>query len=108
MTETKKTKIEIKKILLQVGDKELRLTVEEAKELHKILGDLVAEKIPSVVIERDIISIPSPVVIPWYPVYPTYPTTWTITCGDISAGDTETSTCGTLYLSTNGTGGNDC
>ena len=103
-----KTKIEIKKLIVQVGDKELRLTVDEAKQLHKILGELVAQPAqPTIVIERDIINIPSP-VIPWYPVYPVtnpYPD-WTITLGDINIlDDGHTNTCGTLYLSTNGTGG---
>ena len=107
-----KTKIEIKKILIQIGDKELRLTVDEAKELHKILGELVAEKVPTVIIEKDIVI--NPVSIPWYPVYPYYPgateyPTWTITCGDVNIlNDGHSTTCGTLYLSTNGTGGDGC
>ena len=115
MSETKKTKIEIKKLLIQIGDKELRLTVNEAKELHKILGELVAEKVPTVIIEKDIII--NPISIPWYPVYPYYPAAtpypdWTITCGDVNINTLEDGhtniTCGTLYLSTNGIGGDGC
>jgi len=54
---------EIKKIVLSVGDKEIELTPDEAKELRKILGDLFGEK------ETTVIPVP-------YPVQPYYP--WTI------------------------------
>ena len=60
---------EIKKIVLSVGDKEIELTPDEAKELRKILGDLFGEK------ETTVVPMPYPV----YPNYPYFGGTWVTT-----------------------------
>jgi len=54
---------EIKKIVLEIGDKEIELTPDEAKELKDVLNNLFGEK--------DIVYIPKP-----YPVYHPYPHWW--------------------------------
>lgn len=50
---------ELKKIVLQIGEKEIELTPDEAKELKKVLGDLFGED--------KTVFVPNP-----YPVYPYY------------------------------------
>lgn len=56
-------KVEISRILLQVGKKEIKLSLEEARELQQILADMLGiEK------HNRITVIPNaPVIIPYYP-----------------------------------------
>lgn len=49
--------VKVKKMVIQLGDKSVDLTIDEAKELHAALAELFEEKVryissPSVVIER--------------------------------------------------------
>lgn len=55
-------KVEVKKVVLKIGDKEIGLSVDEAKELTKLLMDTFGEKEPIKYYER----------VPWYPYYPYY------------------------------------
>jgi hypothetical protein len=64
-------KIEIKKVVIQIGDKEAELTIEQARELKDALIDLLGKK--------ETVYLPaSPVVIerPYYPHYPNWTVTW--------------------------------
>lgn len=71
--------VKIDRIVIRIGDKEIPLSLDEAKELKDILNRTFgAEKTvytpaPLVVIER-----------PYYPTFPTFPNYphWYITCGD--------------------------
>ena len=47
----------IKKVVIQMGDKEVPLTVEDAKKLHVVLDELFGKEVP----------------YPTFPSYPTYP-----------------------------------
>lgn len=65
-----KTNIEIRDITIKIGDVDVRLSVEQAKSLQRILNDLLGDA--------------KPLCLPWYPVYPTYPSYpsypyWTVT-----------------------------
>lgn len=65
-------KIEVSKIVIKIGDKEAELTIEQAKELKDVLGELFGK-------DHERIYIPQP-----YPVYPTpyiYPR-WEVTYTD--------------------------
>jgi hypothetical protein len=68
----------IKKIVLQIGEKEIELSLDEAKELKKILGDLFKEK--------ETVYVPSP-----YPVYPYFPNIWRVTYNPLDNGITYVS-----------------
>ena len=68
-------KVEIEKIIIKVGDKELSLSVDEAKELKTILNELFAEK--------EIVY--SPIIIEKFRRY-VYPH-WEITCGESMGSD---------------------
>jgi hypothetical protein len=97
-------KVSIKKIVLSVGDKEISLSLEEAKELRAILDEVfdnnntiiinpspvvVIPYTPPVVIQPVIQPYSSPYIVPWSPYYPTV--TWQTTYGD-----------NTLYLDAGG------
>lgn len=75
----KEKKIGVSKVVIQMGDKEATLTVEQAKELRDALNALLGEKVVERVVERD----------RWYPYNPynpynpyVYPKYWTVTVGD--------------------------
>ena len=51
----KEGKARISKIVVEIGDKKVEFTLEEAKELAKVLGDMFDEKL---VIERHVIDYP--------------------------------------------------
>jgi hypothetical protein len=63
-------KVEITKITIKVGDKQAELTVQEAKELHRILDEMFKR--------QDVTYVPVYPTLPYYPIYPTW-TYWT-TC----------------------------
>jgi len=77
-------KVEVKKIVLQIGKKEIPLSLDEAKELKNILADIF---------EKPDVYIPYPTYP--YPVYPyryhywtcddTIPTRYTITCNSANS-----------------------
>ena len=57
---------EIKKIVLEINGKEIELSIDEAKELQEMLGDLFGE--------QKYINVPQPYPVAQpYPVYPTPP-----------------------------------
>jgi hypothetical protein len=57
---TKEKKIGVSKIVIQMGDKEATLTVEQAKELRDALNELLGERVVERVIEKQ----------SYYPYYP--------------------------------------
>jgi uracil-DNA glycosylase len=59
--EKKAKEIKVKKIIIAIGDKELSLSLEDAKALKKALGDILRESDTTV----------------W--VYPSYSPSWTYT-----------------------------
>jgi len=64
--------IEISRIVIRVGDTELSLSVEQARELRRVLDDVLGSK------EVTLGFYPNyPAPIPIYPVYPTDPY-WTV------------------------------
>jgi len=58
------SKIEIQKIVIQIGKKEVSLTIEEAKELQNILDQTFGKK--------ETVYIPSYPIIIEKPIYPPY------------------------------------
>jgi len=58
------SKIEVQKIVIQIGKKEVSLTIGEAKELQKILDETFGKK--------EIVYIPSHPVVIERPIYPPY------------------------------------
>ena len=70
----KEKKIGVSKVVIQMGDKEATLTVEQAKELRDALNALLGEKVIERVVEREHWHNP---YIPY--IYPRY---WTVTVGD--------------------------
>ena len=90
----KGNKVEIKKVVLEVGGKEIQLTIEEAKELQELLNKTFGEN-------KNTITIPCP-----YPVYPDYPwRLWRVTCAvssqNVPISGTYTNKTDTMYISTN-------
>lgn len=75
----KKNKVEISKINIKIGDKEIPLTLEEAQELRQILDDTFGQKM--VVYPSTPIYIERP--RPWRYWEPTI--TWTTTTSGISS-----------------------
>ena len=63
-----KDEVKISKIVVKIGDKELNLSLEEARELQNILENLFASKEIKVI--RDIEYIPYRVNIPYTPPNP--------------------------------------
>lgn len=57
-----KQKVKVTKIVLEINDKKIELSLEEAKSLFELLGSIFKEN-------KEYIYIP----YPSYPVYPTYP-----------------------------------
>jgi len=55
-------KAEIKKVVLQLDDKEIELSVEQAKKLKSLLNELFGKEKETIFIDR---YVPNP-----YPVYP--------------------------------------
>jgi len=64
--------IEITKVTVKLGDKEISFTLEEARELHGALDDLLGK-------HKDVLI---PYTPPSYPTYPYY------YCGPVSGGGT--------------------
>lgn len=60
----KTNKIEVKKIVIKIGDAELSLSLKEAQELRKVLGEVVGINKT----EKEYMSYGP--IIPQYPVYP--------------------------------------
>jgi len=90
-------KIEIKRIVLKVGDNEVVLSLEEARELKEILGELFGKDTTTIVIPSSPIYIetnPYRWTHPYNPYVPTYPTYPTITW------QTYTTNGNTLYCHT--------
>lgn len=69
--------VEVKRIVVRVGKSELELTVEEARELHRVLGELVGAREPVVpIVFREVVTIPvvQPIQVPaWVPCTPYQP-----------------------------------
>lgn len=93
--EMKDKKIGISKVAIQIGDKEVTLTVEQARELRDALNELLGEKVIERVIEHDRYY---PYVAPYVYTYPKY---WSVKVGDqpdvygtITATTATTCTCG--------------
>lgn len=61
------TKAEIKKVVLKINDKEISLTVEEAKKLKELLGTLFGGDIIKIEKEKEYIPYPQPYPVPYYP-----------------------------------------
>lgn len=82
------SEVSIKKLVIKIGDKEVNLSLDEAKELQDILNRTFGG-------EKTIFVPTAPVIIerPWYPNYPH----WYITCDSTSYGDTTN--CYTLTVS---------
>lgn len=85
-----KNKVEISKINIQIGKKEIELSLEEAHELQQILNETFGKE--------KTVFYPSYPVIVERPVYPRW-NYWTVTCGD-------SANAGTFTLSNNTAGGN--
>jgi hypothetical protein len=70
---------EVKKIVLNIDGKEISLTIEQAKKLKDILGELFGKEIIKEVIREIHDNYP---IYPWVyePQTPLNPP-WTITCG---------------------------
>lgn len=78
-------KIEIKKVIIQIGDQEAALTIEQARDLKDALIELLGAK--------ETVYVPSsPVIIerPYRPYYPYWGTIWTTVSG--AAADTQSGT----------------
>uniref|UniRef100_A0A6M3L7H4 Uncharacterized protein n=1 Tax=viral metagenome TaxID=1070528 RepID=A0A6M3L7H4_9ZZZZ len=96
----KSESVEITKIKLNLGGKEIELTVEQARNLKKSLDDLFGKEIV-----REIYRNSSPYWY-YYPVYPTYPQiTYTYTSNTCGVAVGQSGGCLTGYGSdvTNGT-----
>lgn len=68
--------VSIKKVVVKIGDKEISLSLDEAKELQDILNRTFGT-------EKTVFVPSAPVIIerPWYPTYPH----WSVTCNADSA-----------------------
>ena len=75
--------VEIKKIILKIGKKEIPLSLEEAKELKRILADMFEK--------QDVIIVGQPYPAYPYLVYPRKYTYWT--WNDTSSVGSYTLTC---------------
>ena len=64
--------VEVKRIVVSVGGKDLSLSVEEARDLYRVLGDLVGPKDAAPLIVREVILSPPPVpmIVPYVPYQP--------------------------------------
>lgn len=70
------SKVSIKNVIVKIGDKEISLSLYEAKELQDILNRTFGT-------EKTVFVPSAPVIIerPWYPTYPH----WYVTCNADSA-----------------------
>jgi len=71
-------KVEIKRIVIRIKDKEIPLTPDEAKELHKVLGDMFGA----------VTTQWLPITVPYYPPYNPWPwhyDRWYVTYGSGAA-----------------------
>ena len=86
--------VKVERIVVRVGAQEVALTVEEARELHRALGELVGPRDLAVVREREYVPYvpcPAPQVVPYVPwVIPGdtggpiwWSPNWKVTCGDL-------------------------
>lgn len=88
----KEKKIGVSKVVIQMGNKEATLTVEQARELREALNALLGEKVVERVVERD----------RWYPYTPyVYPQK--IYCGDVVFGTVSGTTANDTYGNVTGT-----
>jgi hypothetical protein len=69
--------VKVEKVVLEVNDKKIELSLEEAESLFKVLGDLFKKEIVYVPKSRPVVPIP---YYPWYP-------SWTDTTYIISTTD---------------------
>jgi hypothetical protein len=70
--------VEIKYICIQIGDKEIKITPEEAKNLRDKLSEVLGNNTVQVITVPAPITIPyTPYIPPYQPIFPTWPT---ITC----------------------------
>lgn len=69
-------KIEIKKIVIQIGDKEAELTIEQARDLKDALAELLGNK-ETVYVPSAPIIIERPYCPPWQ--WPNWNITWDAT-----------------------------
>jgi hypothetical protein len=76
------TEVSISKICIKIGEKEVELSPDEAKELQEILNDMFGK--------RETVYVPQP-----YPVYPNPYRYWSVTYGP-----------GVVYCSTAGSNTN--
>jgi hypothetical protein len=57
--------VQVKSLTIKIGEREIEMTVEEAKNLKGVLDSLFEKEI---VVKKEIEVVPQP-----YPVYPNYP-----------------------------------
>jgi hypothetical protein len=87
----KEKKIGVSKIVINIGDKEAALTVEQAKELRDALNAVLGERVVERVVEHD----------RWYPYQPyVYPRYFEVTVCD-SPNISGTITNGIVYANGN-------
>jgi hypothetical protein len=78
--------VKVERIVVRVGEQEVALTVEAARELHRVLGELVGAREPVVLREREYVPIyPPQPYVPCVPYVggsadPIGPSWWTVTC----------------------------
>jgi hypothetical protein len=72
------SEVSIKKVVVKIGDKEIGLSLDEAKELQDILNRTFGT-------EKTVFVPSAPVIIerPWYPTYPH----WYVTCEANTSGN---------------------
>ena len=86
--------VTVKELIIKIGDKEIKLSVEDAKSLMKILEDVFGEtKTITISPSASPTYIPYPYPVYPYTPYPTWTTSWTH--------DNLNYTVGTMYLSLN-------
>jgi hypothetical protein len=81
-------KIEVKKVVIQLGDKEAELTIEQARQLKDALNELLGSK-------ETVYVSPSPIIIerPYtYPYSPYWSITWQTVSGSAADGQSGTVT----------------
>lgn len=74
------SKVSFKNVIVKIGDKEISLSLDEAKELQDILNRTFGT-------EKTVFVPSAPVIIerPWYPTYPH----WSVTCDSTEYPDTQ-------------------
>ena len=82
--------VKVERIVIKIGDKEHEFSMEEAKELQKLLNDLLGEKEVIYIPYSQPVIYPQPVYVEPYRYIPYYPertapnpyiNPWIITCG---------------------------